>query len=84
LTISGSLTVFWPVCLTVAWVIGFVTLMDWLGFVLTSIVFLTLFMRYLGTRLLVAGAVSSIVAVATYQLFAIQFRVPLPWGLLGW
>jgi tripartite-type tricarboxylate transporter receptor subunit TctC len=83
-TISGSLTVFWPVCLTVAWVIGFVTLMDWLGFVLTSIVFLTLFMRYLGTRLLVAGAVSSIVTVATYQLFAIQFRVPLPWGLLGW
>ena len=65
-------------------VLVFVMALDWLGFVLTAVLFLVLMMRYLGARLPVAVATSVLVAVATYQLFAIQFRVSLPWGLLGW
>jgi tripartite-type tricarboxylate transporter receptor subunit TctC len=67
-----------------AGVLLFVVILDWLGFVLTAALFLVLMMKYLGTRLPVAVATSVLVAVATYQLFAIQFRVSLPWGLLGW
>jgi tripartite-type tricarboxylate transporter receptor subunit TctC len=33
------------VCLAIVWVIALVTVMDWLGFVLTSILFLTILMR---------------------------------------
>jgi tripartite-type tricarboxylate transporter receptor subunit TctC len=70
--------------LAAAWVVGFVFLLDWLGFVLTAALLLVLLMWYLGTRLWVAAVISMLVAVATYQLFAIQFRVSLPRGLLGW
>jgi tripartite-type tricarboxylate transporter receptor subunit TctC len=70
--------------LAMAWVASFVGLMDWLGFVLTAFLLLVLLMKYLGTRLTVAVIVSALVAITTYQLFAIHMRVSLPWGLLGW
>ena len=70
--------------LAVAWLAAFVLLMDWLGFVLTAAVLLTLFMQYLGVRLLVAVPASAMVAVLTYQVFAVHLRVSLPPGLLGW
>jgi putative tricarboxylic transport membrane protein len=70
--------------LAVAWVAAFVLLMDWIGFVLTAFLLLVVFMRYLGARLLVAVPASALVAVVTYQLFAVSLRVSLPSGLLGW
>lgn len=73
-----------PVVLAVAGVIVFVAVVDWLGFVLTAFLLMTMFMKYLGTRLPVALAASALCAVVTYQLFAVQMRVSLPWGLLGW
>jgi len=73
-----------PVAIALAWVGAFVGLMDWLGFILTAFVLVAALMKYLGTRLLVAVAVSALFAVATYQVFAVHMRVSLPWGLLGW
>jgi tripartite-type tricarboxylate transporter receptor subunit TctC len=73
-----------PVALAIAGVIIFVLVVDWLGFVLTAFLLMAAFMKYLGTRLPVALAASALCAVITYQLFAVQMRVSLPWGLLGW
>jgi tripartite-type tricarboxylate transporter receptor subunit TctC len=70
--------------LAVAWVVAFVLSMEWIGFVLTAFVLLVVFMRYLGARLAVALPASVLVAVVTYQLFAVYLRVSLPPGLLGW
>ncbi len=75
---------FLAVGLAAIWVIGFVVAMDQLGFVLTATLFVGLLMWYLGSRITVATAISALVAVATYQVFAIHLRVSLPWGFLGW
>ena len=70
--------------LAIVWVLGFVAVMDWLGFVLTSFVFLMALMKYLGARLWAAALISALVSATTYQLFAVHLRVSLPWGLWGW
>jgi tripartite-type tricarboxylate transporter receptor subunit TctC len=73
-----------PVALAIVWIIAFVGLMNWLGFIITSFVLVAALMKYLGTRTVVAVAASALIVVATYQAFAVHLRVPLPWGLLGW
>jgi tripartite-type tricarboxylate transporter receptor subunit TctC len=70
--------------LAVAWVLGFVALMEWLGFVLTAFALLLVLMKYLGARLWTAALISALVSATTYQLFAVHLRVSLPWGLMGW
>jgi tripartite-type tricarboxylate transporter receptor subunit TctC len=70
--------------LAVVWVLLFVALMDWLGFVLTAFVLLAALMKYLGARLWTATIISAVAAATTYQLFAVHLRVSLPWGLIGW
>jgi tripartite-type tricarboxylate transporter receptor subunit TctC len=70
--------------LAIAWVLGFVALMEWLGFVLTAFVLLLVLMKYLGARLWTAALISALVSATTYQLFAVHLRVSLPWGLWGW
>ncbi len=70
--------------LAVAWVLLFVAVMEWLGFVLTAFALLLLLMKYLGARLWTATIISAVAAATTYQLFAVHLRVSLPWGLLGW
>ncbi|MEX2139386.1 MAG: tripartite tricarboxylate transporter substrate-binding protein [Pirellulales bacterium] len=70
--------------LAIAWVLVFVAVMDWLGFILTATVLLVLLMKYLGTRLWTAAVISALVSVTTYQVFAVHLRVSLPWGLWGW
>jgi tripartite-type tricarboxylate transporter receptor subunit TctC len=70
--------------LAVAWVLLFVAVMDWLGFVLTAFVLLVVLMKYLGARLWTATVISALMAATTYQLFAVHLRVSLPWGLWGW
>jgi tripartite-type tricarboxylate transporter receptor subunit TctC len=70
--------------LAVAWVLVFVAVMDWLGFVLTAFVLLLVLMKYLGARLWTAALISALVSATTYQLFAVHLRVSLPSGLWGW
>jgi hypothetical protein len=72
-----------PVIVALAGIITFVSLMEWLGFVPMSFLFLAAFMCYLGTRLSVALPVSAAVACLTYHLFT-RMGATLPWGLLGW
>ena len=83
-TAAEPRSVFVACSLAIAWVVAFILLMDWLGFVLTAVLLLVLFMRYLGARLVVAAPAAALVAVVTYQLFAVHLRVSLPPGLLGW
>jgi tripartite-type tricarboxylate transporter receptor subunit TctC len=70
--------------LAIAWVLTFVALMEWLGFVLTAFGLLVVLMKYLGARLWTAALIAALVSATTYQLFAVHLRVSLPWGLMGW
>ncbi|MFM9972108.1 MAG: tripartite tricarboxylate transporter TctB family protein [Burkholderiales bacterium] len=61
----------------------YVVLIGWLGFYVSSIVFIAFFMIWLGkytwTR---SAAVSGAVMICTFLMFEIWFRVPLPKGPL--
>ncbi|OGA03164.1 MAG: hypothetical protein A3H35_15145 [Betaproteobacteria bacterium RIFCSPLOWO2_02_FULL_62_17] len=61
--------------------IVYVVLIGWIGFYLSSILYIGFFMIWLGkyswTR---SAAVSGAVIVCTYLMFEIWFRVPLPKG----
>ncbi len=65
-------------------IIVYVLVWEWMGFVLSSAIALAVGLSLLRVRwhtaLLVAAAASAI----TYQAFAVFLRVPLPWGWLGW
>ena len=58
--------------------LGFIWL---IGFVIATLLYSTLAMRALGTRLITAGIVSSFLVAAIYLLFEIVFTVVLP---VGW
>lgn len=67
-----------------AWVIAYLIFAETVGFILTAGILVILLLLRLGNRLLVSTAVSVVVVVVTYQLFAVALRVPLPRGWLGW
>jgi len=61
--------------------IVYVALIGWIGFYVASILFIGLFMIWLGKySWLRSGVVAASVSVATFLLFEIWFRVPLPKG----
>lgn len=65
--------------------IGFYVLVaETVGFVLTATVLLGGLFWWYGVRWWVAVSLILVLIPATYQLFAIYLRVPLPWGWLGW
>lgn len=66
------------------WVVLYVVVVEWVGFILTAAVLLFAMLWWLGNRPMVAALVTLVVVPATYQLFAVGLRVPLPWGWLGW
>jgi tripartite-type tricarboxylate transporter receptor subunit TctC len=68
----------------VAWVVAYLLLAEWIGFLLVAAVLLTLLLRRLGNGWPLAVAVSIVIVPLTYQLFAVWLRVPLPRGWLGW
>ena len=72
------------VALVVAWVLLYLALAEWVGFILTAAVLLFALMWRLDARLSVAAVVTVVLVPAAYQLFAVCLRVPLPWGWLGW
>ena len=67
-----------------AWVLAYLVLVEWAGFVITAAVLLALLLRRLENGWVVATAVSVLIVPVTYQLFAVSLRVPLPRGWLGW
>ena len=68
----------------VLWVVAYVFLVERIGFVITAAVLLIVLLRRFGNRWVTAAAVSLVVVAATYELFAVALRVPLPRGWLGW
>jgi len=70
--------------LSVAAVVLYVMAAETLGFVLTAVVLLAGLFWWYGVRWWVAASIIAVLVPATYQLFAIYLRVPLPWGWLGW
>ncbi len=65
-------------------VVVYVLLAERMGFLLTAGLVLVLLLLRLGNRWYVSVVVCTVVTAATYQLFAIMLRVPLPRGWLGW
>lgn len=70
--------------LSVAAVGAYMIVAEAVGFVLTATLLLAGLFWHYGVRWQVALPVIAILVPATYQLFAIYLRVPLPWGWLGW
>lgn len=65
-------------------VVTYVLLAETVGFVLTAAgILLGLFLLF-RVRLPVAVVTAAVVAAASYHLFGVLLRVPLPWGILGW
>jgi hypothetical protein len=65
-------------------VILYVLLVQPLGFLLTAGLLLFGFFLLLRVRLPVAAFSSVAVAAASYHVFGVLLRVPLPWGVFGW
>jgi len=72
------------IVLVIGWVVLYLALAEWVGFILTAAALLFALMWRLGARLSVAAVVTVVLVPAAYQLFAVCLRVPLPWGWLGW
>ena len=65
-------------------VICYILLAEYLGFLIFSIVILMILMKWLKVKILPNLAMSIMVTLANYLLFAKVLLVPLPLGLLGW
>jgi hypothetical protein len=65
-------------------VVLYLLVADALGYVVTSALLLFGFFLLLRVRLPVAAFTSVVVAAASYHVFGVLLRVPLPWGVLGW
>ena len=66
----------------IASVVFYIVAVDWLGFLLTSLVILTVLFRLFGVAfgrsIVIAAIATFVIHFAFYKLL----RVPLPWGLL--
>lgn len=67
-----------------AWVVAYVLLVGWAGFVVTAAGLLILLLRCLGNQWRQAIVAGVVIVPLTYHLFAVVLRVPLPHGWLGW
>jgi tripartite-type tricarboxylate transporter receptor subunit TctC len=68
----------------IGFVVLYVLLAEWMGFLVTAGVLLLGLMLALGARVVTAVAVTLVLVPAAYELFAVALRVPLPWGWWGW
>ncbi len=66
------------------WVIAYLLVVEYVGFVLTAGVLLMLLIWRMGIRLPLAVATTLVVVPLAYQVFAVALRVPLPRGWFGW
>jgi putative tricarboxylic transport membrane protein len=65
-------------------VVCYIFLAEYLGFLIFSFVILMILMKWLKVKMLPSLAMSVVVTLAIYMLFAKILLVPLPWGLWGW
>ena len=72
------------VALTPLLILGYVLVVEWLGFIPTAFAIVFLLSWRLGTRILTAAGIALVVAVAVRWSFGELLRVPLPPGeILG-
>lgn len=72
-----------PVVVTVALIVGYVLLLQPLGFLTTSVVFLTAMIRYLAKASLLRSVVLAVLIVAViYAIFRLIFTVLMPAGIV--
>jgi putative tricarboxylic transport membrane protein len=69
------------VAAVIAGLVFYIVAADWLGFHVTGIVLLALWMRVLGASWRMAGVVAVVATVAIHLSFYKLLRIPLPWGL---
>lgn len=65
-------------------IVGFITFVETLGFVLTAAMFLAVLLVLSGARWSAIILCVLLTVVPIYEIFARQFRVPLPVGIFGW
>ena len=65
-------------------VVFFILASDEIGFILSAGVMLLGLLLAMRVRVLAAAALTVVLVPAVYQVFAVQLRVPLPSGWLGW
>ena len=65
-------------------VVCYIFLAEYLGFLIFSFAILMILMKWLKVKTLPSLAMSVVVTLAIYVLFAKILLVPLPWGLWGW
>ena len=70
--------------LVILMIVGFILLFDFLGFILTTYLFLFLFMRRLGVPVLHSFLYSLIFTGIIYFLFGWLFTISLPSGILSY
>lgn len=68
----------------VAAVVLYILLAEPVGYVVTTALLMFGLFTLLGVRLPIGAATALVFAGASYHLFGVLLRVPLPWGILGW
>lgn len=72
----------WALAITLAVLVGYVLLVNQLGFVVTAFLALVILMRTYGVKLLVAIPLAIITTAVIHTAFYKMLGVPLPWGVL--
>jgi len=70
------------VALLIGSLVFYILASDWLGFVLTSLLILTLLLVRLGSSLVKSIGIAAVTTLAIHAVFAKLLLVPLPWGVL--
>lgn len=70
------------VVLLIAAMVFYILASEWLGFVITSLLILTILFVRLGSSLLTSITIAVIVTLLIHTVFAKVLLVPLPWGVL--
>lgn len=69
--------------LVIAAVVAYALVVDWLGFFITSVAFLTVLLLAFGVARRWILPIAALVTIGVHYVFYTLLRVPLPWGLLG-
>ena len=72
----------WALAITLAVLVGYVLLVNQLGFVVTAFLALVILMRTYGVKLVVAIPLAIITTAVIHTAFYKMLGVPLPWGVL--
>jgi len=70
------------VALLIGAMIFYILFSEWLGFVITSFLILTILLVRLGSGALVSIAIAVVTTLLIHSVFAKVLLVPLPWGIL--